>query len=156
MSKLRRAARPLPEVMQTASQLGCRSVHTVTQLPGRELSPAGCQVCTFIFLHFGTIQVAEPRGRSGIRRPRQEALWIIHVNDFSERRAQFLPGMGTPEGSWCFRASRSRAWPRRTSSRGSRADRRSIRRRLRPRSGRARVCCARRRREYRPCRNPAQ
>jgi len=80
----------------------------------------------------------------------------IHVNDFSETGAQHPTGMGIASG-WRrrARASRFRAWPRRTSSRGSRADRRSARHRLRPRSGPARACCARRRRGCRPSRSRA-
>jgi len=61
MSKLRRTPGPLPEVMQTASQLGCRSVRMVTQWPGRPSPPAGRDAYTFIFLHFWTIYFAERR-----------------------------------------------------------------------------------------------
>jgi len=79
MSKTRRIGEALPEVMQTASQLGCRSVHTITQSPRDGRSPDGRHVYTFIFVHFGTIHAPELRPRGGFRRPRRGGRRIIHV-----------------------------------------------------------------------------
>jgi hypothetical protein len=129
--------RPLPEVMQTASQLGCRSVRAVTQ-SRPTVSATGRQVYTFIFLHFWTVHVAEPRPLTASGRRRPGPALPIHVNDFSEAYAQLLTGMGMPaDHPLVLKACRFRAWPRRTSSRGSRADRRSARHRLRPRRTRS-------------------
>jgi len=130
----------------------CARDHTMTR---GCLPPGAGDVYTFIFLHFGTINVAERRHGSrvpGADWRRRVQRRRVHVNDFSEGNAQHLTGLGTrPAVSSAFRACRFRAWPRRTSSRGSRADRRSIRHRLRPLSEPARACCARRRRGCRPC-----
>jgi hypothetical protein len=69
MSKSPRMRRTLPEVMRTASQLSCRSVHDITQWDSIGCSRARRSLYTFYFLYFSTKYFAE-RGRGGAGRLR--------------------------------------------------------------------------------------